>query len=84
LSLSIGKDSATEPKPDYAKEVMIHSMHDAAEIVAAVPDLRFHAEDGKAFGFSLLIFRPHIGSPLLCLKKKSLLLKDSRDFSFMA
>ena len=53
----IGKESTPDPKPDSLKEVMIQSMHDAAEILAAVPDLGFRAEDARAIGLSLFIAR---------------------------
>ena len=53
----IGKESTPDPKPDSLKEVMIHSMEDAAEILAAVPDLGFRAEDARAIGLSLFIAR---------------------------
>jgi hypothetical protein len=36
---------------------MIQSMREAAEIVAAVPDLGFCAEDARAIGLSLFIAR---------------------------
>jgi hypothetical protein len=42
---------------DGLKDVMVQSMHDAAEIVAAVPDLGFRAEDARAIGLSLFIPR---------------------------
>jgi hypothetical protein len=52
---------AVEPennsKPDNLKDVMIQSMKDSAEIVAAVPDLGFRAEDARAIGLSLFIAR---------------------------
>ena len=52
---------AVEPelpqKSDSKKDVMIQSMRDAAEIVAAVPDLGFRAEDARAIGLSLFIAR---------------------------
>ncbi len=52
---------AAEPerdsKPDNLKNVMIQSMRDAAESVAAVPDLGFRAEDARAIGLSLFIAR---------------------------
>ena len=44
-------------KPDSLRDVMIQSMKDAAEIVAAVPDLGFRAEDAGAIGLSLFIAR---------------------------
>ena len=53
----IGKESTSDLKPDSLKEVMIQSMRDAAEIVAAVPDLGFRAEDARAIGLSLFIAR---------------------------
>jgi hypothetical protein len=42
---------------DARKEIMIQSMHDAADILAAVPDLGFRAEDARAIGLSLFIAR---------------------------
>jgi hypothetical protein len=42
---------------DSRKEVMIQSMRDAADILAAVPDLGFRAEDARAIGLSLFIAR---------------------------
>jgi hypothetical protein len=53
----IGKAAEPEhaPKTDSLKDVMIQSMKDAAEIVAAVPDLGFRAEDARAIGLSLFI-----------------------------
>ena len=52
---------ATEPehheKLDSKKDVMIQSMRDAADILAAVPDLGFRAEDARAIGLSLFIAR---------------------------
>jgi hypothetical protein len=53
----IGKDSTSDPKPDNLKAVMIQSMKDSAEILAAVPDLGFRAEDARAIGLSLFIAR---------------------------
>ena len=53
----IGKESTSDLKPDSLKEVMIQSMRDAAEIIAAVPDLGFRAEDARAIGLSLFIAR---------------------------
>lgn len=65
----IGKDKveisilgkAAEPEradhSDHLKDVMIQSMRDAAEILAAVPDLGFRAEDARAIGLSLFIAR---------------------------
>jgi hypothetical protein len=53
----IGKESTPVPKADSLKEVMIQSMHDAADILAAVPDLGFRAEDARAIGLSLFIAR---------------------------
>ena len=52
---------AAEPehtlKTDSLKDVMIQSMKDAAEIVAAVPDLAFRVEDARSIGLSLFIAR---------------------------
>jgi hypothetical protein len=52
---------AAEPehasKTDNLRDVMIQSMRDAAEIVAAVPDLAFRVEDARAIGLSLFIAR---------------------------
>ena len=52
---------AAEPehqeKTDSKKDVMIQSMRDAADILAAVPDLGFRAEDARAIGLSLFIAR---------------------------
>ena len=53
----IGKEASSDPKPDNLKSVMIESMRDAAEILAAVPDLGFRAEDARAIGLSLFIAR---------------------------
>jgi copper chaperone CopZ len=55
----LGKAAEPEhtPKTDSLKDVMIQSMRDAAEIVAAVPDLGFRAEDSRAIGLSLFIAR---------------------------
>jgi hypothetical protein len=53
----IGKESTLDPKPDSLKDVMIQSMRDAADILAAVPDLGFRAEDARAIGLSLFIAR---------------------------
>jgi hypothetical protein len=39
------------------KDVMIKSMRDGAETVAAVPDLSFQAEDVRSIGVSLFIPR---------------------------
>ena len=57
----IGKETTADPKPDSLKDVMIQSMRDAADILAAVPDLGFRAEDARAIGLSLFIARtqPH-------------------------
>ena len=46
-----------QPKSDSLKNVMIQSMRDSAEIVAAVPDLGFRAQDARAIGLSLFIAR---------------------------
>ena len=40
---------------DALKARMIQSMKDAQEVVAAVPDLGFRAEDARAIGLSLFI-----------------------------
>ena len=52
---------AAEPehnsKPDNLRDVMIQSMKDSAEIVAAVPALGLRAEDARAIGLSLFIAR---------------------------
>ena len=55
----LGKAAEPEqaPKPDILKDVMIQSMKDAGEILAAVPDLSFRAEDARAIGLSLFIAR---------------------------
>ena len=56
----LGKAAETEQaakSSDSRKEVMIQSMRDAAEILAAVPDLGFRAEDARAIGLSLFIAR---------------------------
>jgi hypothetical protein len=55
----LGKAAEPEhaPKPDSLKDVMVQSMKDAAEILAAVPDLGFRAEDARAIGLSLFIAR---------------------------
>jgi hypothetical protein len=53
----IGKESTPDPKPDGLRDVMIQSMKDAADILAAVPDLGFRAEDARAIGLSLFIAR---------------------------
>ena len=49
-------EQAAKPS-DSRKEVMIQSMRDAADILAAVPDLGFRAEDARAIGLSLFIAR---------------------------
>ena len=46
-----------EVKQDKFMEVMVRSMKDAAEVVAAVPDLGFRAEDARSIGLSLFIAR---------------------------
>jgi hypothetical protein len=52
---------AAEPerasKTDNLRDVMIQSMKDSAEIVAAVPALGLRAEDARAIGLSLFIAR---------------------------
>ena len=56
----LGKAAEPEHAPnstDSRKEIMIQSMRDAAEILAAVPDLGFRAEDARAIGLSLFIAR---------------------------
>ena len=53
----IGKESTPDPKPDNLRDVMIQSMKDSAEIVAAVPALGLRAEDARAIGLSLFIAR---------------------------
>jgi hypothetical protein len=53
----IGKEASSEPKSDNLKDVMTQSMRDAAEILAAVPDLGFRAEDARSIGLSLFIAR---------------------------
>ena len=53
----IVKESPSELKQDNLKAVMINSMKDASEVVAAVPDLAFRAEDARAIGLSLFIAR---------------------------
>ena len=56
LHVSImGKEATSEPKPNSPKEVTIQSMRDAADILAAVPDLGFRAENYRAIESSLLI-----------------------------
>lgn len=55
--MSIIGYSSSEPKMDNLKDVMIQSMRDSTEIVAAVPELGFHAEDARAIGLSLFIAR---------------------------
>jgi len=60
VELSIlGKAAEPEPtsKTDNLKDVMIQSMKDSAEIVAAVPALGLRAEDARAIGLSLFIAR---------------------------
>jgi hypothetical protein len=52
----MANQNGTKPKLDI-KEVMIQSMRDAADILAAVPDLGFRAEDSRAIGLSLFIAR---------------------------
>jgi hypothetical protein len=47
----------TKNSTDSRKEMMIQSMRDAADILAAVPDLGFRAEDARAIGLSLFIAR---------------------------
>lgn len=55
----LGKAAEPEAqsKSDSKKDVMIQSMRDAAEIVAAVPDLAFRVEDARSIGLSLFIAR---------------------------
>ena len=55
----LGKAAEPEQasKSDHLKDVMIQSMRDAGEILAAVPDLGFRAEDARAIGLSLFIAR---------------------------
>jgi hypothetical protein len=55
----LGKAAEPEPasKTDNLRDVMIQSMRDAGEIVGAVPDLGFRAEDARAIGLSLFIAR---------------------------
>ena len=55
----LGKAAEPEPpsKTDNLRDVMIQSMKDAAEIVAAVPDLAFRVEDARSIGLSLFIAR---------------------------
>ena len=55
----LGKAAEPEhaPKADSLKDVMVQSMKDAAEILSAVPDLGFRAEDARAIGLSLFIAR---------------------------
>jgi hypothetical protein len=53
----LGKSAEPEPKPDNLKDIMIQSMRDAADIVAAVPDLAFRVEDARSIGLSLFIAR---------------------------
>ena len=54
----LGKAAEPEHAPnstDSRKDIMIQSMRDAADILAAVPDLGFRAEDARAIGLSLFI-----------------------------
>lgn len=56
----LGKAAEPEHAPksaDNLKDVMTQSMRDAAEIVNAVPELGFRAEDARAIGLSLFIAR---------------------------
>ncbi len=55
----LGKAAEQESasKVDNLKDIMIQSMRDAGEILAAVPDLGFRAEDARAIGLSLFIAR---------------------------
>ena len=56
LGKAVESEQATSSS-DSRKEVMIQSMRDAADILAAVPDLGFRAEDARAIGLSLFIAR---------------------------
>ena len=47
-------ESERDSQPDNLKDVMIQSMKDSAEIVAAVPALGLRAEDARAIGLYLL------------------------------
>ena len=58
VSVSQTKYSASES--DSLKELMIQSMKDAAEIVVAVPELAYRAEDARAIGLSIFIARSHL------------------------
>ena len=53
----IGKEAQSEPTSDNLEEVIIPSMRDAGEILAAVPDLGFRAKDARPIGLSLFIAR---------------------------
>jgi hypothetical protein len=56
----LGKTAEPEhasTSPDNLKDVMTQSMRDAAEILAAVPDLGFRAENARSIGLSLFIAR---------------------------
>ena len=55
----LGKAAESEPHSttDNLRDVMIQSMKDSAEIVAAVPALGLRAEDARAIGLSLFIAR---------------------------
>ncbi len=55
--LGMAAEPEHAPKADSLKDVMVQSMKDAAEILSAVPDLGFRAEDARAIGLSLFIAR---------------------------
>jgi hypothetical protein len=58
--LILGKAPESEHAPrssENLKDGMIQSMMDSAEIVAAVPEIGFRAEDARAVGLSLFIPR---------------------------
>ena len=52
-----GSEQVQASTSDALKARMIQSMKDAQEVVAAVPDLGFRAEDARAIGLSLFIAR---------------------------
>jgi hypothetical protein len=56
IQLSIlAKPETTESAQADHKSIMIESMKEAAEVVAAVPELGFRAEDARAIGLSIYI-----------------------------
>ncbi len=55
VGLTASKPEPAPATPESLKDLMIQSMKDAAEVVAAVPELGFRAEDARAIGLSIYI-----------------------------